>query len=92
MPDVPTFREAGLDGYEVYVWFGFIGPATMPQPVRDRLAGAITRAVKSPDTTEKIERAGARVWTLDQAGFAALIRAELEKWGTVIRAAGLKLE
>jgi tripartite-type tricarboxylate transporter receptor subunit TctC len=92
MPDVPTFREAGLDGYEVYVWFGFIGPASMPQPVRDRLTAAITRAVRTPDTTEKVERAGARVWTLDQAGFAALIRAELEKWGTVIRAAGLKLE
>ena len=92
MPEVPTFREAGLDGYEVYVWFGFVGPAGMPQPVRDRLSTAITGIVTAPETAERIERAGAHVWIRDQAGFAALIRAELDKWGTVIRAAGLKLE
>lgn len=92
MPEVPTFREAGLDGYEVYVWFGFVGPAGMPQPVRDRLSAAITGIVTAPETAERIERAGAHVWIRDQAGFAALIRAELDKWGTVIRAAGLKLE
>jgi len=92
MPDVPTFREAGLDGYEVYVWFGFVGPAKLPRAIRDTLSGAITRIVTGRDTAEKIERAGARVWTRDQAGFAELISAELEKWGTVIRSAGLKLE
>lgn len=92
MPEVPTFREAGLDGYEVYVWFGFVGPAGMPQPVRDRLSAAITGIVTAPETAGRIERAGAHVWIRDQAGFAALIRAELDKWGTVIRAAGLKLE
>jgi tripartite-type tricarboxylate transporter receptor subunit TctC len=92
MPDVPTFREAGLDGYEVYVWFGFVGPASMPQPVRDRLSAAITGVVRSPDTSERIERAGARVWVQDGAQMAALIRAELDKWGTVIRSAGLKIE
>ncbi|RYI89180.1 MAG: hypothetical protein EON47_21735, partial [Acetobacteraceae bacterium] len=41
LPDVPTFAEAGLPDYEVYVWFGFIGSASMPQPVRDRLSAAI---------------------------------------------------
>ena len=92
MPEVPTFREAGLDDYEVYVWFGFVGPASMPQAHRDRLTTVISRIVGSPDTSEKIERAGARVWIRDQAQFAALIREELAKWGTVIRAAGLKLE
>jgi tripartite-type tricarboxylate transporter receptor subunit TctC len=92
MPDVPTFREAGLDGYEVYVWFGFVGPASMPQPVRDRLSAAIAGIVRSPDTSERIERAGARVWVQDPAQMAALIRAELDKWGTVIRSAGLKVE
>ncbi|MBX6744719.1 MAG: tripartite tricarboxylate transporter substrate binding protein [Acetobacteraceae bacterium] len=92
LPDVPTFQEAGLPGYEVYVWFGFVGPAGLPQPIRDRLSAAITGIVTSPETSEKIHRAGATVWTRDQAQFAALLRAELDKWGTVIRSAGLRIE
>lgn len=92
MPDVPTMMEAGVPDMEVHVWFGFIGPATMPQPVRDRLAGAITRIVTTPETAERIRRAGATVWVQDGAQFAALIRAELEKWGTVIRAANIRVE
>jgi len=92
MPDIPTFQEAGLPGYEVYVWFGFVGPAALPQPIRDRLSAAITRIVTGPETAERIRRAGATVWTQDQAQFTALIRAELEKWGAVIRGAGLRIE
>jgi tripartite-type tricarboxylate transporter receptor subunit TctC len=92
MPEIPTFQEAGLPGYEVYVWFGFVGPAALPQPIRDRLSTAITRIVTGPETAERIRRAGATVWTQDQAQFTALIRAELDKWGTVIRAAGLRIE
>ena len=92
MPDIPTFQEAGLAGYEVYVWFGFVGPAGLPQPIRDRLSAAITRIVTGPETAERIRRAGATVWTQDQAQFTALIRAELEKWGAVIRGAGLRIE
>jgi tripartite-type tricarboxylate transporter receptor subunit TctC len=92
MPDVPTMAEAGVRNMEVYVWFGFVGPAGMPQPVRDRLTAAITRIVTSPETSERIARAGATVFTLDQAGMAALIRTELEKWGTVIRAANIRIE
>lgn len=92
LPDVPTFAEAGLPGYEVYVWFGFVGGAAMPQPVRDRLSAAITGIVQAPETAEKIRRAGASVWIQDQAQMAGLIRSELDKWGGVIKAAGLKIE
>ncbi|CAA9235150.1 MAG: BUG/TctC family periplasmic protein [uncultured Craurococcus sp.] len=92
LPDVPTFAEAALPGYEVYVWFGFVGPAAMPQPVRDRLSKAIIGIVQGAETAERIQRAGAAVWVQDQSQMAALIRSELEKWGGVIRAAGLRLE
>jgi tripartite-type tricarboxylate transporter receptor subunit TctC len=92
MPEVPTMAEAGVKDMEVYVWFGFVGPATMPQPIRSRLTRAITSIVTGPDTAEKIRRAGATVYTLDEAGMAALIAAELAKWGTVIRSAGIRVE
>jgi tripartite-type tricarboxylate transporter receptor subunit TctC len=92
MPNVPTFQEAGFPGYEVYVWFGFVGPARLPPGIRDRLAEAIIRIATGPETAERIRRAGATVWTRDSAQFAALIGEELQKWGTVIRAANLRLE
>ena len=92
MPDVPTMAEAGVPDMEVHVWFGFVGPASMPQAVRDRLTTAIARIVTSPETAERIRRAGATVWIQDQQQMAALIRAELEKWGAVIRAANIRVE
>jgi tripartite-type tricarboxylate transporter receptor subunit TctC len=92
LPDAPTLQEAGLADFEVYVWFGFVGPAGLPPALRERLSAAILRIAQQPDTAERIRRAGAAVWLQDSAQFAALIRAELDKWGTVVRAAGLKLE
>ena len=92
LPDVPTLQEAGLADFEVYVWFGFVGPAGLPAMLRERLSAAILRIAQQPETAERIRRGGAAVWPQDGARFAALIRAELDKWGAVIRAAGLKLE
>ncbi len=92
MPDVPTFQEAGMQGYEVYIWFGFVGPAALPVPLRDRIAATIARIVSAPDTAERIRRAGAQLWVQTPEQMAALIRSELDKWGTVIRAAGIRLE
>jgi tripartite-type tricarboxylate transporter receptor subunit TctC len=92
LPDVPTLQEAGLADSAVYVWFGFVGPAGLPPALRERLASAILRIAQQPDTAERIRRGGAAVWPQNGAAFAALIRTELDTWGGVIRAAGLKLE
>ena len=92
LPEVPTLQEAGLKDFAVYVWFGFVGPAGLPPALRERLSAAILRIAQQPDTAERIRRGGATVWPQDGAQFAALIRTELDTWGGVIRAAGLKLE
>jgi tripartite-type tricarboxylate transporter receptor subunit TctC len=92
MPDVPTFQEAGVPGYEIYIWFGFVGPAALPDRIRDRLAEGITRIVQGEETREKLRGAGASLWPQTPQQFRALVGAELNKWGEVIRSAGLKLE
>ena len=92
MPDVPTFAEAGFPGVEVYVWFGFVGPAGLPAPILDRLSSTIIRIAESPETADRIRRAGATVWTQGPGPMARLIEEELGKWGTVIRAANLRVE
>lgn len=92
VPDVPTLAEAGLAGFAVYVWFGFVGPAALPPPLRARLSAAIGRACAAPEVVERIRRGGATPYAQDSAQFSALLRAELETWGGVIRAAGIRLE
>jgi tripartite-type tricarboxylate transporter receptor subunit TctC len=92
MPDVPTFREAGVPDYEMYVWFGFVGPAGIPPALRDRIAETIIGIVSGPETSARLQQAGAMLWPQRPAAFAGLIANELEKWGAVIRAAGLRLE
>jgi len=92
LPDVPTFGELGFPEVEVYVWFGFVGPAALPAAIRDRLAATIIRIAEAPETAERIRRAGATVWTRGPAEMGALINDELGKWGTVIRAANLRIE
>ncbi len=92
LPDVPTLHQAGITGYEMYVWFGFVAPATLPAPLQRRLSEMIIRTVSAPDVAERIRRAGAEPWAQNPAEMSALIRAELEKWGPVIRAAGIRAD
>ncbi len=92
MPDVPTFAEAGIADVVVYVWFGFVAPPRLPDAIRNRLSQAIMRIAETPETSERIVRAGARVWVQDPAQMAALIRTDLALWGGVIRAANIRVE
>src|SRR3712207_7557934 len=50
LPQVPTMQEAGVAGYEMYVWFGFVAPAAVPAPVAARLSDMVRRAVALPVT------------------------------------------
>lgn len=92
LPDVLTFAEAGVAGFEMYLWFGFIGPAGLPAPIMTRLAGAIRRIVTETDVAERIRRQGAEVWYRDPAGMRAALEADQAKWGPVVRAVGLRVE
>ncbi|WP_137128379.1 tripartite tricarboxylate transporter substrate binding protein [Roseomonas sp. HF4] len=90
LPDVPTLQEAGVQGYEMYVWFGFAAPVRTPAPVQAKLSGMIRQTIADPAIAERIRRLGAEPWIQDPAQMAALLRAELDKWGPVIRAAGIQ--
>ena len=92
LPDVPTMMEAGVPDYVLYVWFGFAAPAATPAPILQRLSAEIIRIVSEPTTAAQLEARGGRVWVRDPAQFAALLRQELETWGSVIRAAGIRAE
>ena len=91
-PDVPTFEEAGVPGYEAIGWFGTVAPANTPPAVIQRLHGEIVAALRDPGIRERALAAGAEPFTNTPTEFAALIREETRKWAEVIRTANIKLQ
>ncbi|MGQ0511640.1 MAG: Bug family tripartite tricarboxylate transporter substrate binding protein [Betaproteobacteria bacterium] len=91
-PDVPTFEEAGVPGYEAIGWFGTVAPANTPADIISRLHREIVAAMNAPDIRERALAAGAEPFTNSPQEFAAMIRDETRKWAEVIRTAGIKLQ
>ncbi len=90
LPDVPTIAESGLPGYNIVAWFGMAGPAKLPAEVLRRLNAETVKALKDPVVLERIERLGFEPIGSTPAEFLAYVKAETEKLGKVIKAAGMK--
>jgi tripartite-type tricarboxylate transporter receptor subunit TctC len=86
LPDLPTFRESGVD-YESGTWFGVLVPAGTPKEIVSRLHGEIARIVKLPDVQERIAGEGAEPAGNTPAEFQAFIRDEAAKAAKVVKAA-----
>ena len=91
-PEVPTFEEAGLPGYEAIGWFGAVAPANTAVEIINRLNKEIVAALSTQDIRERALAAGAEPFTSTPQEFAAMIREETRKWTQVIRAAQIKLQ
>jgi len=91
-PEVPTFEEAGVPGYEAIGWFGTVAPANTPPAIIQRLHREIVAALQDPQIRERALAAGAEPFTNTPQEFAALIREETRKWAEVIRTANIKLQ
>ena len=90
-PEVPTFEEAGVPGYEASGWFGVVAPAATPPAVIDRLNAEIVAALATSEIRERALAAGTEPFTNTPQEFAAMIREETKKWAEVIKAANVKL-
>ena len=89
LPEVPAIGET-VPGYEATQWFGFLTTAGTPQAVLDRLSQEAIRALRAPDVAKHMANEGAEIVANTPAQFAAYIKSETEKWGRVIKAAGIK--
>jgi tripartite-type tricarboxylate transporter receptor subunit TctC len=92
LPDVPTFDESGVPGYEAGVWWGLLAPAGTRTTVVDKLQKSVAAILQTPDTRSRISTAGAEAVGNTPKAFAQFIGKETVKWGTVIKAAGIKVE
>ena len=88
-PQLPTVAEAGVPGYEAHSWYGFVVAAKTPQNIVARLNKEIVQILNRPDASEAVLKQGLEVWTSTPEAFGAYIKAEIEKWGRIIREIGI---
>jgi tripartite-type tricarboxylate transporter receptor subunit TctC len=91
MPDVPTVGET-LPGYRAEAFQGMVAPAGISQAILNKLSAEVVRIVHQPDVTQRFQRDGADPVGSTPKEFAAFLKAEMAKWGKVIRDAGIKPE
>lgn len=89
MPDLPTLDEVGLKGYEVTAWFGIVAPAATPRETVMKINAALNRATQDPKVNENLTSRGANVIQGTPEQFLAFVKAESDKWGPVVKRAGI---
>jgi tripartite-type tricarboxylate transporter receptor subunit TctC len=92
LPDVPTMAEVGFKGQEADTISGLLVPAGTPKAVVTKLSAEMQRVLAQPDIRERIAAQGFDIIASTPEQFAAQIRMEVEKWGKVIRAAGIRVD
>ncbi len=92
LPDVPTFKESGLDGIDAFAFHGLIGPAKMPADVVARLNAALNKALSHPRTVKLFTDTGAEAAPGTPQQFRDAARAESKRWGPVIKAADIRMD
>jgi tripartite-type tricarboxylate transporter receptor subunit TctC len=92
LKDVPTLDEQGLKGFEVGIWHGLYAPKGIQKPVQERLVAALQEALKDQGVRQRFADLGAETYPPDRATPAALqqhLKAEIDKWGPLIKKAGV---
>ena len=92
LPEIPTVAEAGLPGFEFDTWYGLFAPARTPRAIINQLSKETARILDLPETRERFAVRGAVPKSSTPEAFDRFVRAEVEKLGKVVRAAGLKQE
>ena len=90
LPDVQTLAEQGFKGADAFAWFGLLAPTGTPPEVIAKLNGEVNLALKQPEISEKLVGLGMTPVGGTPEQFGAFIRADIEKWGKLIHARGIK--
>jgi tripartite-type tricarboxylate transporter receptor subunit TctC len=95
VPDIATTGEQGVAGVEATVWNGFFFPKGTSKPIVDKMRGAIETMIARPDIRQKLEDLGLEILPPEQrtpAHFAKFLKEDIERWGKVIKAAGISMD
>jgi tripartite-type tricarboxylate transporter receptor subunit TctC len=88
-PDLPSITEAGYPGMESSVWFGLLAPAATPKPIVDKINRDVVAALRTPEARDQLLAQGAEPTPTTPQEFDAFLRNEINKWGRVIKEAGI---
>ena len=88
-PDLPTVAEAGVPGYSIATWYGMWAPNRTPSAILARMQDAVARAVAEPETRARLDALGAEPVADTPERFDRFARAEYERWGQLVRDAGI---
>ena len=92
LPDVPTSRESGFGEFEINGWYGVAAPANTPRDIVVKLNTEIARALKTNDVQERLMNDGLEGKSNSADEMTAFVKSELDRWGQVIKAAGIRPE
>ena len=92
LPDTPTIAESGVPGYEYVTWYAMLAPAAVPGPAIAKLHRASVDALSTADVREKLLQQGVEPESGSPERFAAMLKAEVDRWGKIITAAGIRGE
>lgn len=91
VPNVPTFKEAGLPSFNAKGWFGLIGPGGMPKPILDKLSQEINKALAAPEFVARMRELGTDPFINTPEQFGELMRSDMVRYAEVIKKANLKM-
>ena len=92
LPELPTIAEAGVPGYDSYVWFGIVAPAGTPPEIIAKLNAALMKIAAMPAFRERLTSQGYDVLGTSPEQMAASIRGEIAKWGKIVKASGARVD
>jgi tripartite-type tricarboxylate transporter receptor subunit TctC len=90
VPELPTVSEAGLPGFAVDQWYALFAPAGTPKPVVEKLYGEVAKTAANPDTRARLLTMGLDPVAMPPDEFTAYVKSETEKWGKLVREAGIR--
>jgi tripartite-type tricarboxylate transporter receptor subunit TctC len=92
LPEVPTLAEAGMKDFDAVTWFGILAPAGTPADVVKTLNTEINKAMQQPDVAAKLKSDGGDVIGGSPDKFAALLKADIPRWGKIVKASGATID
>ena len=92
LPNVPTVAEAGVPGYDAVIWLGIMAPTGTPKPVVDRLNAEVRKVLARADIKEGWKKQGAEIMDMSPEKFGEFLRGDIEKWASVVKEAGIKVD
>jgi tripartite-type tricarboxylate transporter receptor subunit TctC len=92
LPEVPTVIESGIRDYDVQFWYGVFVPSATPKDIVSKLARAVSESVKDPAVVDSLAKQGVIAGNMTEQQFAQYVKAEVDRWGKVVKESGAKVD